>query len=117
MRNVAGFAVEHRAFATPELLKPGQKLALVLREPQTARDDLKAMLSSVADGPAALGLYFDCCARGAGFFGVPGLESAYLENALGAVPLAGMFGSCEIGPLGSRTELLTYTGVLALLPG
>ena len=59
--------------------------------------------------------YFDCCARGAGFFGVPGLESAYLEQALGGVPLAGMFGSCELGPIAGRAELLTYTGVLALL--
>jgi small ligand-binding sensory domain FIST len=63
----------------------------------------------------ALGLYFDCCARGASFFGIPGLEAAYLQNALGDAPLAGMFGSCEIGPIAGRAELLTYTGVLALL--
>ncbi len=46
-----------------------------------------------------------------------GLEAAYLESAFGSAPLAGMFGSCEIGPIGGRTELLTYTGVLALLDG
>ena len=66
-------------------------------------------------GDPALGLYFDCCARGAALFGVPGLESGYLEQSLGGTPLAGMFGSCEIGPIGGDAELLTYTGVLALL--
>ena len=66
-------------------------------------------------GDPALGLYFDCCARGAALFGVPGLESGYLEQSLGGTPLAGMFGSCEIGPVGGRPELLTYTGVLALI--
>ena len=63
----------------------------------------------------AFGLYLNCCARGASFFGVPGLEAAYLENRFGSVPIAGMFGSCEIGPVGGLTELLTYTGVLILV--
>ena len=58
---------------------------------------------------------FVCCARGADFFGVAGLEAAYLESVYGEAPILGMFGSCEIGPVGARTELLTYTGVLALL--
>jgi small ligand-binding sensory domain FIST len=116
VRNVAGFAVEEGAFAIPETVAVGDELALVMREPETARDDLKAMLRQVATPkPPGLALYFDCCARGAGFFGVPGLESAYLSNALANAPLAGMFGSCELGPVGGRLELLTYTGVLALL--
>ena len=42
-------------------------------------------------------------------------EAAYLESAFGKAPIAGMFGSCEIGPIGTRSELLTHTGVLALL--
>jgi small ligand-binding sensory domain FIST len=78
---------------------------------------MKAMLAQFVGSPPAAGLYFNCCARGAGFFGVPGLEAAYLENAFGAAPIVGMFGSCEIGPVGRRPELLTYTGVLALLDG
>jgi small ligand-binding sensory domain FIST len=115
VRNVAGFSPDANAFAIPAAVARGDRLALVHREPETAREDLKAMLAGLGDEPAGLALYFDCCARGAGFFGVPGLESAYLERALGPTPIAGMFGSCELGPVGGRTELLTYTGVLALL--
>jgi small ligand-binding sensory domain FIST len=118
VRNVIGVAMDANAFAIPEQVRCGQQIALALREPESARDDLKAMLTGVADGPAAFGLYFNCCARGASFFGVPGLEAAYLEQALGATPVAGMFGSCEIGPVGApgaASELLTYTGVLALV--
>jgi small ligand-binding sensory domain FIST len=48
---------------------------------------------------------------------VPGLEAAYLENSFRKTPIAGMFGSCEIGPIAGRPELLTYTGVLALVEG
>jgi len=117
-RNVAGFSTEHGAFAIPEPVTQGMQIALATREPEAAREDLKAMLDGVGEGDAGLGLYFNCCARGASFFGVPGLEAAYLDRALGNTPLMGMFGSCEIGPIGtadSSTELLTYTGVLALI--
>ena len=115
VRNIAGFAIEEKAFAIPEALAPGEMLGLVVREPEAAREDLKAMLSELEGGDPALALYFDCCARGAALFGVQGLESGYLERSLGGTPLAGMFGSCEIGPIGGRPELLTYTGVLALI--
>jgi small ligand-binding sensory domain FIST len=117
VRNVAGFATSENAFAIPEQLAPGRRIALAHRDPEVAREDLKAMLAGLAGGAPAGALYFDCCARGAGFFGVEDLEAAYLEQALGPTPLLGLFGSCEIGPIGGRTELLTYTGVLALLDG
>ncbi len=117
VRNVAGFATSENAFAIPERLAPGRRIALAHRDPETAREDLKAMLAGLAGRAPAGALYFDCCARGAGFFGVQDLEAAYLEQALGPTPLLGVFGSCEIGPIGGRTELLTYTGVLALLDG
>jgi small ligand-binding sensory domain FIST len=115
VRNLAGFAVERRAFALPEPLARGDQIAFVQREPEAAREDLKRVLEQLGGRKPALGLYFDCCARGASFFGVPGLEAAYLQNALGAAPVGGMFGSCEIGPIAGHPELLTYTGVLALL--
>jgi small ligand-binding sensory domain FIST len=117
VRHVVGFEPEANAFAIPDPVQPGQRIALALRDPQSAREDLKNMLEGLAGEPPACGLYFDCCARGSGFFGVAGLEAGYLESALGAAPVAGIFGSSEIGPIGGRTELLTYTGVLALLDG
>jgi small ligand-binding sensory domain FIST len=117
VRNVAGFAPAENAFAIPERLAPGRRIALAHRDPEVAREDLKSMLAGLAGGAPAAALYFDCCARGSGFFGVQDLEAAYLERALGPTPLLGVFGSCEIGPIGGRTELLTYTGVLALLDG
>jgi small ligand-binding sensory domain FIST len=117
VRNVAGFALSENAFAIPERLAPGRRIALAHRDPESARDDLKAMLATLSGGAAAAALYFDCCARGAGFFGVQDLEAAYLERALAPAPLLGVFGSCEIGPVAAGTELLTYTGVLALLDG
>lgn len=115
VRNVVGFDTDANAFAIPQGVKAGDPLLLVHREPETARDDLKALLAGLVDAKPGLALYLDCCARGAGFFGVAGLEAGYLGQAFPGVPLGGMFGSCEIGPIAGRPELLTYTGVLALL--
>ena len=117
VRAPVGFSTAERSLALPTVLEPGSLLAFVHREPETARRDLAEMLAPLAKRPAALGLWFDCMARGRGFFGVDGLESAYLERALGPTPVGGMFGSCEIGPVGGVTELLTYSAVLALIDG
>jgi small ligand-binding sensory domain FIST len=117
VRNLAGFAIEEQALAIPEPIATGDRIGFVQRDATSAREDLKAMLAGVGGQPAAFALYFDCCARGASFFGVAGLEAAYLEQSLGSAPVAGLFGSCEIGPIAGRTELLTYTGVLALVDG
>jgi small ligand-binding sensory domain FIST len=114
-RNVVGFSEEQRAFALPEAVSPRQELALVLREPEGARDALRAMLSEAATPRPALALYFSCAGRGSSLFGVSGLEAGYLQQALGDVPWIGMHAPSQIAPLGARTELLTYTGVLALL--
>jgi small ligand-binding sensory domain FIST len=116
VRNVAGFA--EGALAVPEPVATGERIAFVLREPHGARDDLKRMLAGLAAGPGGargdFALYLDCCARGAALFDVPGLESAYLAETLGATPTLGMMGAFEIGPVRGRSELLTYTGVLAV---
>ncbi len=117
VRNLAGFALEERALAIPEAIAVGDRIAFAQRDPASAREDLKAMLAQLREPQPAFGLYFDCCARGASFFGVPGLEAAYLEQSFGSTPLVGLFGSCEIGPIAGRPELLTYTGVLALIDG
>ncbi len=119
VRHVIGFSPENRAFAVPEAVGRGQQIGLAVREPEAARADLKAMLAGLKDEQPAFGLYFNCCARGSSFFGVPGLEAAYLDQAFADAPIVGMFGSYEIGPIGDaseqRPELLTYTGVLALI--
>ncbi len=117
VRAPVGFSESKRAFALPLVLERGSRLAFVHREPETARGDLVEMLAPLAGGSATVGLWFDCMARGRAFFGVEGLEAAYLERALGSTPVGGMFGSCEIGPVGETTELLTYSAVLALVEG
>jgi len=115
VRHAVGFAEARRALALPEAVGRGARVAFVLRDASAAREDMKSMLAALGNHPPAFGLYLDCCARGVSLFGVPGLEAAYLEGAFAGRPILGMLGSCEIGPIGGSAELLTYTGVLALV--
>ncbi len=115
VRHVVGFDEQQKAFAIADEVQAGDWIAFAQREPEAAREDLKAMLAQVGGEAPGLALYFKCCARGAEFFGFPGLEAAYLERAFRDAPIAGLFGSCEIGPIAGTPELLTHTGVLALI--
>ena len=115
VRNIVGFDTEQEAFAVAERLAPGDALALAVREPEAARADLKRVVAGLAQPGPALALYFDCLARGAALFGHDGLEAGYLAAGLDPAPMLGVMGSLEIGPVAGRPELLTYTGVLALL--
>jgi small ligand-binding sensory domain FIST len=46
---------------------------------------------------------------------VPGIDTAYIRQALGDFPLIGFFGGYELAPLEGANHLFAYTGVLALI--
>jgi small ligand-binding sensory domain FIST len=94
-------------------------MVFTLRDGQRARDDLEQMLQRQSERlggkKPALGLYFNCCARGASLYGIADIDSAYIRRTLGDFPLIGMFGGYELAPLGGANHLFAYTGVLALV--
>ena len=53
VRQVIGFEEDANAFAIPDTAKPGDRIALVVREPEQAREDLKAMLAGLGSAPIA----------------------------------------------------------------
>lgn len=114
VRTIAGFAPDRRAFALAEDLRPGTPLRLALRDADLAREDLARALAGVSL-PASAALYLSCSGRGRGLFRHAGLETAVVAHALGATPLAGLFGSFQLGPVAGASELHTYAAVLALL--
>ena len=119
VRNIIGLDAQRGILAVAQPVEAGQPLIFTLRDGQRARDDLGQMLERQAarlEGrKPRLGLYFNCCARGSGLYGVPGIDTAYIKQALVDVPVIGFFGNYEIGPMGGGNHLLTYTGVLALV--
>ncbi len=120
VRNIVGASEEHGVIAVAFQPRVGDTVGFVLRDAERSRQDLKAELEELGgrqDSPPAFGLYFDCISRGAGLYGIPGHDCAYIRRYLGPVPIAGFFSGFEIGPLAEQASVLQYSGVLALISG
>jgi len=119
VRNIIGFDPETGVIGVAQHVKEGQTVAITLRNPDMARQDLKEMLERIKSRedpakPYKFGLYFNCCARGSSLYGHEGIDTAYISNVFGNVPIAGFFGNSEFAPLDGANYLFTYTGVLVL---
>lgn len=119
VRNIVGLDPQKGILGVAEEVEEGEAMVFTLRDGQRAREDLGQMLlrqcEALGERKPAFGLYFNCCARGSSLYGIPGIDSAYIRQALGDIPLIGMFGGYELAPLGGANHLFAYTGVLALV--
>lgn len=119
VRNIIGLDPEKGILGVADQVSEGDAMIFTMRDGQRAREDLSQMLDrqmqTLGGKKPAFGLYFNCCARGNSLYGIPGIDSAYIRQALGDIPLIGMFGGYELAPLGRANHLFAYTGVLALI--
>lgn len=118
VRNIVGASQEHGAIAVAHHPRKGDTVGLVLRDAERSRNNLKETLEDLKTRLTtrpAFGLYFDCVSRGSGLYNIPGHDSAYIRQYLGAIPIGGFFTGFEIGPAGEQTALLQYSGVLAFI--
>jgi small ligand-binding sensory domain FIST len=119
IRNIVGLDAEKGILGVADYVSEGESLIFAMRDGQRAREDLDQMLRrqmEKLDGrKPGFGFYFNCCARGNSLYGIPGIDTAYIRQALGDFPLIGMFGGYELAPLGRANHLFAYTGALALI--
>jgi len=120
VRNILGVDPDDGSIYVGCEIAVGETICFALRDPDGARDDLKAMLEESVPsvprmGGPGLGLYFNCCARGEGLYGLPDIDTAYIRNTYAHMPLAGFFGFAEIAPSSGRARLHNYAGVMVLV--
>ncbi len=119
IRNLVGFDPQHGAIAIADEVRTGQKLRFTLRDGSGAREDLKQTLERQIEQwhgrSLGFGLYFNCVGRGSGLYGFPDLDTSYIKQYLGEIPLIGFFSGCEIAPTGQQLALHQYSGVLVLV--
>jgi small ligand-binding sensory domain FIST len=119
-RHLVGVDPRRGALAVATPVAAGQELFFGVRDPQGARADLQRLLELQASAwsgspPPAGALYVNCTGRGRAFQGMSGLDTAYIRQYLGPVPLAGFLSGAEFAPGGSACQLHQYTGVLVIL--
>jgi small ligand-binding sensory domain FIST len=110
----AVLAADHRtgAVTVGDDVAVGQVLQFHVRDADSADADLVAALGG--GSPVRSALLFTCTGRGRRLFSRTDHDTATVEEVLGPLPLAGAFCAGEIGPVGGRNFLHSFTASLAL---
>jgi small ligand-binding sensory domain FIST len=120
VRGIAGADPGSGAIVMGEEVEVGQTVQFHVRDARSADEDLRRTLEREA---AALGgrraagaLLFTCTGRGSRLFAEPDHDAGLLAKMLGEIPVAGFFCNGELGPVGGRNFLHTFTASIALFP-
>lgn len=111
VRNVLGADRRNGAIAIGDRVEVGTTVQFQVRDATAADEDLRALLSGV-NGDAAL--LFTCNGRGRHLFSEPNHDAGVIEELLGTTPLAGAFCAGELGPIGGRNFLHSFTASIAV---
>jgi small ligand-binding sensory domain FIST len=119
IRQLIGVDRHNGALAIGAFPRVGQTIQFQIRDAATADRDLKELLAQVGarvgDQQPVAGILCTCNGRGEGMFGMPDHDAGAVAQTFGSLPLAGLFCSGEIGPVGKRSFLHGFTASLALL--
>ena len=112
IRNVLGADPGSGAVAVSDEVEVGATVQLQVRDALSADEDLRHLLfAHDADGA----LLFTCSGRGTALFGEEDHDAHLVTQALDRAPLAGMSCAGELGPVGGRSFLHSFTASLLLL--
>ena len=118
IRTLMGADTKSGAIAVGDSFRPGQTVQLHVRDAETAREDLHALMNAltpeIATRPARGALLFSCNGRGAHLYGEPDHDSLVVTETTGAVPIAGFFCNGEIGPIGNTNFLHGFTASIGI---
>jgi small ligand-binding sensory domain FIST len=114
VRGVLGADRDAGAVVVGDEVPVGATVQFHVRDAGTAGEDLAGLL---AGHTAAGGLLFTCNGRGRAMFGDPHHDAAIVQDAIGPLPLAGMFCAGELGPIGGRNAVHGFTASVALFEG
>jgi hypothetical protein len=98
-------------------LNRGERLFWAMRDALTAERDMRHTIEQAAAAlrvPPSFGLLFPCMGRGPHFYGNRDRDLDALTKRFPQLPVIGMYGNGEIGPLDGANHLYQYSTVLGL---
>jgi small ligand-binding sensory domain FIST len=114
VRGLIGADPETGSIAVADTVEVGQTMQFHVRDAAAAHEDLELLLGPVPGWRPRGVLLFSCNGRGRRFFGEPDHDAARVAAATGEAPLAGFFAQGELGPVGGRNFLHTFTASMAV---
>ncbi len=117
VRNILGADPSSGAVVIGGIPRVGQTLQYQLRDATTADSDLTGVLkhTSAEWGTPIASLVFACTGRGKSLFGGASHDTKAIQNLLGPHPSSGFFCNGEIGPLGGKNCIHSYSLTSALI--
>lgn len=111
IRGVLGADRSTGAVAIGDRADVGATLQFQVRDAHTSDDDLRQLLAGrQADGA----LLFTCNGRGRHLFSEPDHDASVLDGVVSGGAVAGMFCAGELGPVGGRNFLHSFTASMVL---
>ncbi|HVB94921.1 MAG TPA: FIST N-terminal domain-containing protein [Acidimicrobiales bacterium] len=111
VRTVMGVDRTTGAIAVDDRIPLGSTVRFHLRDAESADLDLRRVLTGRrADGA----LMFTCNGRGTRLFDEAHHDASLLSRQIGPVPVGGIFAAGEIGPVGGRNFVHSFTASIAL---
>jgi len=118
IRGIVGAEPSSGAIAVESEVEVGQTVQFQIRDARSADEDLRHVLereaAALGGRPPAGALLFTCNGRGSRMFGEPDHDAGLVQALLGEIPVAGLFCAGELGPVGGRNFLHTFTASVAL---
>lgn len=120
VRGVLGADPRSGAIAVGASVRAGQVVRLHARDARCAGEDLRRALrlraEALGDSSLAGALVFSCSGRGQAMFGACDHDATMVQRELREAPAAGFFAAGEIGPVGGRSFLHTFTATIGVFP-
>lgn len=107
IRGVMGIEPEAGAVAVGDVVEVGRTVRFQVRDAAGAGEDLAHLLDDLPQVRGAL--LFSCNGRGMGMFPDADHDPRIVRAELGEIPVAGFFAAGEIGPVGGRNHLHSFT--------
>lgn len=113
VRGVVDIDADAGTLTVGDVVEVGQTVRFQVRDPDIADQDLGRLLSTFLSeedfGPVEGALLFSCTGRGADMFVTADHDVRAVRRRLGTRRVAGFFASGEIGPVGGRNHVHSYT--------
>ncbi|MBI4971821.1 MAG: FIST C-terminal domain-containing protein [Candidatus Omnitrophica bacterium] len=122
IRNVVGLDRDSGALAISDYVHLGDTVQFHVRDAETAHEDLESLCEhqkvhgdfpNIAPDPKAA-LIFSCNGRGSNMFKTKNHDIGTLQEHLGKFPTAGFFCAGELGPIGKKNFMHSFTASIAL---
>lgn len=118
IRNLMGSDSQLGSIAIGAYPRVGQTIQFQLRDAQATSEDMNKMLLSAKLQLTNSTIYgaclCSCNGRGKRLFGRPNHDATLVQKYLGPLSLTGFFCNGEIGPIGNKSYLHSYTASVAL---